>query len=107
MRSVPRWLGLSIRASSWARTTTLRARSVNLSNIGGYLLSLTIGTNVYRPVGPERVPRVHCKGRPATVPTLRGLAVRAPCAYPGISGECPCDVEPYYKKRGKPLNRFP
>jgi hypothetical protein len=33
-------LWLSIRASSCARTTTLRARSVNLSNIGGYLLSI-------------------------------------------------------------------
>jgi hypothetical protein len=31
---------LSILASSWARTTTRRARSVKRSNIGGYLLSI-------------------------------------------------------------------
>lgn len=33
MRSVPMWLCLSILASSWARTTTRRARSVKRSKI--------------------------------------------------------------------------
>src|ERR1700749_4706109 len=41
-----------MRASSCARTTTLRARSVNRSNIGGYLLSLTIGTPSLSAQGP-------------------------------------------------------